>query len=480
MRTALTKLQAAIIAVIVVVAVVAGVAYYYSTLTPAATPTPATPTPKTPTPATPTPATPTPATPTPATPTPATPTPPKTPTPATPTPATPTPTPPSPGKEEILLGFSMPLSGAHAYNALMVTRGYEFAIEDINNAGGVYVKEFGRRLKIKYVYYDDESDPTKAKTNAERLITVDKVDFLLGPFATPICFAVATVAETYKVVHVTTGIGSIPCETNNYNWTFIPFHTELHNGMTILTFLNDALPGGGPYKIALWAEDTTLGAFYAQGISAAVEKFAAKFTVVLNEKYTPGQVSYSTMILKTKDANPDMVFGIPSATDAITLIRESKELGLSPKVLYFQRASEPPQFWSLLGADAQGVIGSFTGHPYLNIPKNLELTRKYQAKYGEVPGVNVPSGYAAVEVLTAAIEKAGTLDRNQVRETLCTLEVDTVVGKLKFAGPGHCDPLVRPGAYLEQIVYQWQNGKQEIVWPSAYATATFIYPRPSE
>ncbi|MEM3629602.1 MAG: amino acid ABC transporter substrate-binding protein, partial [Candidatus Bathyarchaeia archaeon] len=351
---AITKLQAVIIAVIIIVAAVAGVVYYYyATLY-------------------------------------------------------------VPVKEEIVLGFSMPLSGAHAYNGEMVKRGYEFAIEDINNAGGIYVKEFGRRLKIRYVYYDDESDPTKAKTNAERLITVDKVDFLLGPFATPICFSVATVAEDYKIVHVTTGIGSIPCETNNYNWTFIPFHTELHNGLTIMTFLNETVPGEGPYKIALWVEDTTLGAFYAQGIEGAVSQFATKFTVVLKEKYTPGQVSYSTMILKTKEANPDMVFGIPSATDAVTLIRECKDLGLSPKVIYFQRASEPPQFWSLLGADAQAVIGSFTGHPYLNISKNVELTNRYQAKYGEVPGVNVPSGYAAVQVLAAAIEKAGTLDQNTV------------------------------------------------------------------
>ena len=137
------------------------------------------------------------------------------------------------------------------------------------------------------------------------------------------------------------------------------------------------------------------------------------------------------------------------------------------------------EFWNLLGVlGAQGVIGSFTGHPLLNISKNLELTNRYKAKYGETPGVNVPSGYAAVQVLAAAIEKAGTLDQNKVRETLCTIEVDTVVGKLKFAGPGHCDPLVRSGAYLEQIVFQWQNGKQEIVWPPKYATATFIYPRP--
>lgn len=420
MRDAITRLQAIVIVAVIIIAVIAGVLYYYLAQRPT-----------------------------------------------------------GPVKEEILLGFSIPLSGAHAYSGEMIKRGYEIAIEDINNAGGVYVSDLGRRLRIRYVYYDDESDAAKGKANAERLITVDNVDFLLGSFSTPIVFAVATVAETYRIVHVTTGIGSIPIERNNYNWTFIPFHTELHNGMTIMSFLNDTLPGPGPYKIAFWVEDTTLGAFFAEGIENAVKKYEPKFTLVLIEKYTPGQTSYSTLILKTRELNPDMVFGVPSTTDAVTLIRESKELGFYPKLIYFQRAAEPPGFWSLLGADAQAVVGVFTGHPRLPIPKNIELTNKYRAKYGEMPGVNVPSAYAAVQVLVAAIERAGTLDQNKVRETLNTLEVDTVVGRLKFAGPGHCDPLVRPGAYLEQIVYQWQNGAQEIVWPSKYATARFIYPRPA-
>ncbi|MEM2294576.1 MAG: amino acid ABC transporter substrate-binding protein [Candidatus Bathyarchaeia archaeon] len=383
----------------------------------------------------------------------------------------------APRKETIKLGFSMPLSGPHAYNGEMVKRGYEFAIEDINNAGGIYVREYGRKLKIEYVYYNDESDSTKARTNAEKLITVDKVDFLLGPFATPIVFAVATVAEQYQVVHVATGSGSLLFEQNKYNWTFLPFHTELHNALTIFKCLNETLPPG-EHKIALWWEDTTLGATFSDAMKNAITQFTGRFTIVVEEKYTPGQASYATMILRTKEASPDMVFAIPSTTDAVTLLRESKELGFLPKVVYLQRAAEPYGFWNLVGTDAQGVIQPFTGHPLLPIEKNLNLTERYKNRHGVMPGVNVPSGYAAVQVLAAAIEKAGTLDKYKVREALLTLEVDTVVGKIRFAGPGHSDPLVRPGAYLEQIVFQWQNGEQKIVWPPKYATSTFIYPKP--
>jgi branched-chain amino acid transport system substrate-binding protein len=414
--SAITKLQAAIIALIIIVAAVAGAIYYFVVLL-------------------------------------------------------------APKKEAIKLGFSMPLSGAQAYNGEMVKRGYEFAIEDINKAGGVYVAEYGRKLKIEYVYYDDESDPTKAKTNAEKLITVDKVDFLLGPFSTPVVFAVATVAEQYEVVHVATGSGSLTFEQNKYNWTFLPFHSELHNALTIFKCLNETLPSG-EHKIALWWEDTTLGATFSKAIKDTITQFTGRFTIVFEQKYTPGQASYATMILQTKEAAPDMVFAVPSTTDAVTLLRESKELGFFPKVVYFQRAAEPYAFWNLVGPDAQGVLQPFTGHPLLPIPRNLNLTERYRNKYGEMPGVNVPSGYAAVEVLVAAIEKAGTLDKYKVRAVLSNLEVDTVVGKIKFAGPGHSDPLVRPGAYLEQIVFQWQHGGQAIIWPSKYATSTFMYPKP--
>jgi len=427
---ALTRLQAAIVAVVVVVVVVAAVAYYYTTLpapSPAPTPTPA------PSPA---------------------------PSPA-PAPA------PTPTKEYILVGASIPLSGGLAYNGEEEKAGLEMAIEDINAKGGVYVATLGKRLPIKLIYYDDGTDPTKSKSNAERLVTVDGVDFLVGDFGTTQVFAVATVAEQYQVPYIPIGTGSIIYEQKKYNWTFIPFHTEWTVLEPIFKLLSELPSDVRPTKIAIWQEDTTIGADNAAAVKYWVEKYSPMFTIVLHEKYTPRQADYSSLILKTKEARAEIVFAVPTVTDAVTLIRQSKELGFFPKLFAFQRAAEPADFWKLLGEDAQGVIAGVPGHPKLPIKKTQEVVEKYRSKYGKEPGLVVCPAYAIIEILAAAIEKAGTLDRNKVREALCTLELDTVIGHVKFNGPGH--------ATVEVIAYQWQNGKQEIVYPPKYATAKPIF-----
>jgi len=426
-KKAITKLQAAVIAVVVIVVVAAAVAYYYMTL-----PAPAPPAP-------------------------------------VPAPITPAPAPPAPAptKEYILVGASIPLSGGLAYQGEEEKAGLEMAIEDINAKGGVYVAALGRKLPIKLIYYDGGTDPAKSKSNAERLISIDRVDFLVGDFGTPQVFAVATVAEQYRVPYIPIGTGSIIYERLRYNWTFIPFHTEWIVLGPIFKLLSELPPDVRLTKIAIWQEDTVLGADNAAAVMYWVERYKPLFTIVFHEKYTPKQPDYSSLILKTKEVGAEVVFAVPTTTDAVTLIKQSRELGFFPKLFAFQRAAEPADFWKLLGEDAQGVIAGVPGHPKLPFKKTQEVVEKYRSKYGKEPGLVVCPAYAIIEILAAAIEKAGTLDRDVVREVLCALELDTVIGRVKFKGPGHAD--------VEVIAFQWQDGKQEIVYPEKYATAKLIF-----
>jgi len=375
-----------------------------------------------------------------------------------------------PEKEYIVVGASLTLSGGLAFHGENQKAAFEFAIEDINAEGGVYVKDLGRKLPIKFIYYDDGTDPTKAKSNAEKLISVDGADFLVGDWGTPQCFATATVAEENHVVYIPVGTASFVYEKNNYDWTFIPFHTEISNKEGIFKLLSELPSDIRPSRLAIWEEDTVLGADNAAGVLHWVEHYSPLFTVVYHEKYTPGQTDYSSLILKTKEADAEVVFGVPTTTDAVTLIKQSRELGFFPKLFWFDRAAEPTEYWDLLGEDAAGCGAGLSGHPLVPIPKNLEITERYRQKYGKEPAAGLSCSYAIFQVLVAAIEKAGTLNGETVRETLCTLEVDTVIGRIKFNGPGHAE--------LDVTVFQWQNGKQEVIYPPQFATAEFLYPRP--
>ena len=409
-RKALTKIQAVVIAIIIIVAVVGAVGYYLLT-------------------------------------------------------------PKAPAKEYIVLGASICLSGPLGHLGETEKAGYEFAIEDINAQGGIYVKEYGRRIPVKLVVYDDESDPTKAKANAEKLLTVDRVDFLLTSWGTPMVLAAATVAEAHKVPIVGPGSASTVYEKKGFKYAFIVFHTEYKAIPNYFEMFEKVLPADKrPYKVAIWQEDTILGKDYATAVAESVKKFPG-YKVVLHEVYTPRSTDYSTMILKTKEANPDIIFSVPTTTDAIVLLRQSKDLGFSPKLFNLNRACEPYEFWESLGEDAQATVAHMTGHPLLPIPKNLELTERYKKKFGTMPSTGLPAAYAAVQVLAAAIEKAGSLDKEKVREALSNISVDTVIGKVTFKGPGHAEVPI--------VIMQWQNGKQEIIWPEEFATAKLMYPKPA-
>lgn len=369
-----------------------------------------------------------------------------------------------PEEEYIHVGASIALSGVHGFNGEQMKAGYEFAIEDINNEGGIYVKDLGRKLPVKFTYYDDESDSTKAKTNAERLITIDKVDFLLGSFGTPNAVAIATVAEEHETIHIASASAVTIFEKQHFNWTFLPFNKDHDYVEAVFTLLNEKVTG--PIKIALWEEDTTLGTEFATDVLELATKYSTKYTIVFHDKYTPGQLDYSTMILRTKETNPDVVFAIPSTADGITLIRQSKEVGLSPKLWYVQRAADTIEFWQ--GTQAQGAIQAESGTTGLPFTKNQEIVQRYQQKFGKPPSVVVLYGYTNFLTLVTAIEKAGSLDKYKVRDALCTLEIDAPIGKITFNGPGH--------AYVRPLITQWQDGTKKIVWPADLANANFLYP----
>jgi branched-chain amino acid transport system substrate-binding protein len=170
------------------------------------------------------------------------------------------------------------------------------------------------------------------------------------------------------------------------------------------------------------------------------------------------------------EANPDVVFAIPSPADGVTFVRQSKELGLKVKLLFLERASAATQLWELLGKDTEGLINVQNWCWNLPTPGNKELVERYRKEKNVLPSSVLGPAYAAVQVLAKAIENAGTLDREKVRDALTKIHVDTVIGPVSFLPDGRIAAVMN--------VLQWQNGSQVIVYPPEYASGKFIYPMP--
>jgi branched-chain amino acid transport system substrate-binding protein len=305
--------------------------------------------------------------------------------------------------------------------------------------------------------------------NLDKLINVDKVDLLLGETGSHIGLALAPVVEQAKVpivgVLATTEKIFIP---PTYRYLFSNFHLARDEVWIYFDYMNNLPAGERPRTIAIWEEASDLGADNANWFENYARQYG--YEVLLREKYTPGS-DLTALVTKTKALNPDVVGGIPSPPDAINMIKISKELRFSPKIWAFTRGTATGTFGANLAGDAEFVTASFVWHE--SLPGAADIIQKYRQETNRPPtllGIYYSTGQIALQ----AIEWAGLLDRERIRNALASLQFDTVMGKISFGEGGKMN---NTDKFI--LLMQWRAGKLEIIWPRGKATAEPVYPFPS-
>jgi len=389
--------------------------------------------------------------------------------------------PPPPPKEVIKIGVSFGLSGAYAAPSQRQLWGVLMWVEEINEQGGIYVKEYGRKLKVQLIYYDDRSDPATAVKLYERLITEDKVDILLGPYASGITFAVAPVAEKYKKVMISqmAAADKIPAQGYKYVFTTLPVTSQF--ALSRVELLNYLKKEKG-YDIKTFALITS-SELYPLSVARPTKTLLEKegYKCVLYEEYPKGLTDFSAILLKAKEANPDFLYFVCYPADAYIIMRQLKGIGFKPKLIMFDDGPNDPKFVETFGDVAEGVLTQMSWHWELPFEGVKEFTEKFKARYGEYPRHWSAFPYAACQVIKAAIEKAGTLDNEKIRETLLTMKnIPTIVGPVTYGD--WTNPM---GQKLYQInlngrnlVLQIQKGQMRIVIPRKYSTVEIMFPWP--
>jgi len=403
-KHALTKIQAVIIAVIIVVAVVAGVAAYLATRPPAA-----------------------------------------------------------PVKEEILIGASVSLTGHFAKFGEEQHRTYKIWEEHINKEGGIYVKEYGKKLPVRVIIYDDKSDAETAAKLYEKLITVDHVDFVLAPFSSTISYAVSVITEKYKVPLICSYAASPSLYNRGYKYLFSVQPIATHH---MESFINMCATFGAK-TAAVVAPKIEWSMHVAKGAVDLCKKYGIE--VVLYEEYEAKPKDLTPLVLKIKEKNPDILAGATYYDDAVLLTRQMMEMGVRPKAIFLANAPQMPGFKETFGKTAEGLCDFYTAPRPVDCMPDWFL-KAYKEKYGRDPSGFVCLTFATCQILQQAIEKAGTLDRDKVRNVLATEVFETIKGKSKFREDGQ-------DIYAKTWVIQIQNGKNEVVWPPGpFQTAKPIYP----
>jgi branched-chain amino acid transport system substrate-binding protein len=369
----------------------------------------------------------------------------------------------------IKIGASVTITGVSASFGGYARFGVSRAIDAANAAGGIFIRQYNKKIPVKLIMYDNESRAEKAAADVERLTLRDDVVAVTGLTGPERVLSGSEVAEKYKVPVVTTGapLGTMrKARKWNYLWDIFFDEAELCQQQFKLM---DTVSSNR--KVVLFTDNGPDGT--VQG--SLWEQYALQFNyqILYRANFPGGTTDYGDMIRKAQATGADILIAQIQPPDGIALVRQMEALNWRPKAAFLERACEAADFWKTLGKSAQGFLFTTIWHPAAGYPGAKELAEAFTKETGQEYTTHLISSYAATQVLLRAIEIAGTLDREAINRAVpeAATSQATVLGAIKFA-PDHT-------AAQPTMCIQWLNGAREIVLPQEKGTKPFLYPLPA-
>jgi branched-chain amino acid transport system substrate-binding protein len=369
--------------------------------------------------------------------------------------------------EAILIGGTIAQSGPMSAEVGPFKKMMDAWAEMVNGKGGLFVKPYGKTLPIKFVVYDDASKQDNAVKFYERLVTVDKVHVLIGPYSSPLTFAASTVAEKHGIPMVAAQANSTAIFSRGFKWLV----GVIDDGPKWSNHYFDMLQGEGNAKSIGFVIQDTLHAKEV-GSGAVPKARDIGLEVVFEETVQANATDFTPIITKLKTANPDIVYVSAFPPFAIGFYKQALELGLNPRE--FHIIHHGAAFRNAVGeANANAVTGEnywMPGIAYGRPDVFAELLKRTGMRVEDYPWASIHM--FAFEAIQAAIEQANALEPEALLTALKGLDIMTIGGRLRF------DPKTGQGT-LNPFPTQIQNGTYVTLWPKDIATGPHVYPRPS-
>jgi len=375
-----------------------------------------------------------------------------------------------PPPKTIKIGCSISLTGIFGAGGRWVRQGYEIGIKHINDTGGVYIEEFKKKIPLEIIFVDNESDPAKSASRMDKLYSVDKVDVFLGSFAGALIIPQLATAEKYKTPIIVTTMTSTAEFQKGYKYIFTPFQSEQDQGIAFLDVIESIPKEQRPTKVAYFGIQDEWGT----STGRYLKEFAAKRNVdiALFEMYAMTATDFSSHIINAKRIGADALFTTPTPPQGVRFVKQMKELDWSPRLAFILRAADDSSWPKNLGKDGDYICHSGGWDYHLKLPGVQRFNEDYKSFYGSFPEIPAGVAYACMQILADALQRAGTLEKDKVRDAIASTNMMTVMGPMKFKPTGRGE-----GKYL-QVVSQWQNGNDELVWPPDQASTPLAYPMP--
>jgi branched-chain amino acid transport system substrate-binding protein len=406
---------------------------------------------------------------------------------------------PSPEARNIKLGLVAPLGSSIGQDMLKAA---QMAVEEINDAGGIYVSSWNTNVNITLITADTAKDtvPADAVTAVTQAVQSEQVDMLIGGYGSAATLADQVVAIENKVPFIITGAsnqlvtrrgpqgdyGGLPAgdaniitDADGMSYMFHYCTTTYMYAKTVVDFLAQEMkPMVAPnrnFSLALYYRDDSFGNAVEEASLYWIANESLPINVVADRKHPTTTTNFQTDLTVIKQANPDAVF-VADNPDITPLVIQQGWTDVGLKTVYIAvENNQDPVFYNLLGSTGDGQLLESKMDPF-QMPSYSPLVQTYSQKfnqtYGVMPGMMGVDTYDAFYIAKNAIERAGTIDKAAVRTAIENTNMDQMLimmttGKISFStGVNYHE--IDPVTFMEQL--NWNSStntlESQIIWPA--------------
>jgi branched-chain amino acid transport system substrate-binding protein len=372
--------------------------------------------------------------------------------------------------DTVTLGAAVQLTGNLAGTGRYYRDAYQFMVDKINEKGGVSVG--GKTYKLALKLLDSKSDSTLGSRLHERMVSKDKVDFLLGPFSSNDVLAGSSVAEKHQVPMIQAGGASSRIFSRGYKYVFGTLPSADDYFRSTIEMLEQLKPEAR--TVGLVSGDDAFDASLSGATNALLKK--AGLEVVLDQQYSERIPNFYNILTLIKSKAPDVLLWSGHEAGAISFIRAAKSRKISPNLLSsFTVGVSSANFRKVLGKEANYAFGMTPWLPSERLRDRWfgdasQFASAYEQKFRYAPDYHAAAAVAAVQAYVMAIDAAGTLDPKQVRDAIAKVDFESVYGRVRFGENGQI--------VLPQTVIQIQDDKVIEVYTDKLVNPP-VYPVPS-
>ncbi|MBN1103849.1 MAG: amino acid ABC transporter substrate-binding protein [Deltaproteobacteria bacterium] len=372
-------------------------------------------------------------------------------------------------KDKIVIGQAIALSGPLA-GGVAIAGGpiYELWVEEVNKKGGIYVKEYGKKLPVELKRYDDKSDIGTMTNLLEKLILEDKVDFVFPPWGTAWLFAAAPIANKYGYIMIGGPGGALKLKEINLPYFFQVLNFSDTQAPALAAIFKEA----GVKSVAVAYRGDLHGIEYGNAMVPLIKK--EKIEVKMNKSYPPGIKDLSPVLKEAKSLGVDAFVAACYPDGGMLFTSQAMELGINFNAFFLTVLPFSPNLYrDNFGVNAvEGVMGGGAWNAKTS-PGAKELVDKFKARFKVEPDYWGGLFYwSSLQHFQQAIEKAGTLDQKKIRDIMAKEKFETALGSFWYDKNRYF--VNHPGE-----IGQWQKGVFEVIDPGKRRTAPPLYPKPA-